>query len=331
MSEPASPCFAKYLCPFYIMTHLKRIAAFALALQFASPLMAQNRTTLPVEGGLLAYRTYGEGEPMVIVGGFAGLSSDYLEPLAIELGKRYRTYLIDQRGTGRSEGFWVDTSTVNNTTVSADVDALRKHLKVRSWTVAGHAWGGSVAITYAALYPSSVRALLLLGPTGIDLQFFNYYHTNVMQRLNAQDSAYYRSADQYTQTDKNKALFIRFHATLPAYFKNRSNVASISSTITEQSYRGAVSQVYWQAFINSNPPYAQIFSKNRLPVLIIQGNEDPVDKRTADRIAQVIRGARIEMIRSSGAFPWIEQPRSFWSKVDTFQKTRQKASSPGKK
>ncbi len=281
---------------------------------------SQTIATLPVDGAVLSYREYGKGDPLVIVGGLAGVSGDYLVPLAEEFGKRYRTFLIDMRGTGGSSIIRLDSGNVNARSVAADLETLRGHLKIKQWIVVGHAWGGTVALNYAGLYPRGIRGLLLVGPTGIDLRFFDYYNLNIGARMTREDSTLFnqwRHVGRWSP-QRPKAKLEQFRAMLGGYVVDRKVLPALRSAINEHTYISAVAEVYWTAFIDHSPPLHDILPSFTAPSLIIQGDKDPVDKRTADRIRKPLKVARYKEIKACGAFPWLEQPKEFWSAANVF-------------
>src|SRR5687767_4997749 len=75
---------------------------------------------------------------------------------------RYRIVLFDQRGCGRSTP---RAELTDNTTqhLVADIEALRKHLRIERWLVFGGSWGSTLALAYAQAHVSSVTALVLRG------------------------------------------------------------------------------------------------------------------------------------------------------------------------
>jgi proline iminopeptidase len=284
--------------------------------------LGQTGGTIPVDGATLFYREFGSGQPLVIVGGLAGASNDYLVSLAQQMGTRFRTILIDMRGTGGSTITRLDTSNVSPRRVAEDLEALRKHLQIKSWIVVGHAFGGSVALTYAVLFPTGIRALLLVGPTGIDLNFFNYYSVNIGARMSKEDSAMFnewRNISPWSPR-KPKAKLEQFRASLGGYFVDRRHLAGVRDMITERTYVAAVAETYWSAFMDHTPRMHDLLPTLKVPAIIIQGDQDPVDRRTADRIRSALKTAKYKEVRSSGAFPWLERPKDFWTAADLFLK-----------
>ena len=74
----------------------------------------------------------------------------------------YRMVLFDQRGSGRSTPY---ASLDHNTTwhLVADVERLRKHLKIERWQLFGGSWGSTLSIAYAQSHPQRVNGLILRG------------------------------------------------------------------------------------------------------------------------------------------------------------------------
>lgn len=76
--------------------------------------------------------------------------------------KRYRIILFDQRGCGHSTPF---ASLANNTTADllGDMEAIRQHLGIQQWVVAGGSWGSTLALAYAEQFPEHCLGLILRG------------------------------------------------------------------------------------------------------------------------------------------------------------------------
>ena len=78
---------------------------------------------------------------------------------------RYMAVLFDQRGSGRSTPLAGEraASLLVNTTdhLLDDIEALRRHLGVERWVVAGFSWGTTLGLAYAPRHPERVEALVL--------------------------------------------------------------------------------------------------------------------------------------------------------------------------
>ena len=109
------------------------------------------------------YEQYGnsDGKPALFVhggpgGGSSRIQSRFWDP------RKYRVVLFDQRGCGKSKPH---ASLENNTTwhLVADMERLRKHLKIQRWQVFGGSWGSTLALAYAQTHREAVSELVLRG------------------------------------------------------------------------------------------------------------------------------------------------------------------------
>jgi len=75
---------------------------------------------------------------------------------------RYRIVLFDQRGAGRS---LPEAELEGNTTAHlvADMEALRRHLRLERWVVFGGSWGSTLALAYGQAHPERCIAFVLRG------------------------------------------------------------------------------------------------------------------------------------------------------------------------
>ena len=125
----------------------------------------------PYESGLLDldghHKMYWEisgnprGVPVVFLHGGPGAGASpahrrFFDP------EYYRIIIFDQRGSGRSIPF---AETENNTTqhLVADMEKLRKHLKINKWLMLGGSWGSALALAYGIEYPKRIIGFVLRG------------------------------------------------------------------------------------------------------------------------------------------------------------------------
>ena len=101
------------------------------------------------------------GKPVVFLHGGPGAGCDARARRFFDPG-RYRIFLFDQRGCGRSRPH---ASLEHNTTwdLVADIERLREHFGVECWQVFGGSWGSTLAIAYAETHPTRVSELVLRG------------------------------------------------------------------------------------------------------------------------------------------------------------------------
>lgn len=101
------------------------------------------------------------GKPVVFVhggpgGGVSPATRGFFNP------EQYRIIQFDQRGCGKSRPH---ACLEENTTwdLIADMEKIRKMLKIEQWLVFGGSWGSTLALAYAQKHPNRVTELVLRG------------------------------------------------------------------------------------------------------------------------------------------------------------------------
>ena len=117
-----------------------------------------------LDGLTLEYEASGVGEPVVLIHG--SLIADAFRPLLAQpsLAGRYRLIGYRRRGYAGSSG---PPGPVSAAQQAADCLALLRHLGVERAHVAGHSFGGAIALQLALDTPGLVHSLAVLEPAGI--------------------------------------------------------------------------------------------------------------------------------------------------------------------
>jgi pimeloyl-ACP methyl ester carboxylesterase len=115
-------------------------------------------------GRLLAWRTQGEGPPLLLVNGYAATAADWDPGFLAGLAASRTVLLPDNRGVGASTPGDLAGLTVGS--LAADLDVLLDHLGIDRLAVAGWSMGGMIAQEFAARSPGRVSALVLLSTDG---------------------------------------------------------------------------------------------------------------------------------------------------------------------
>jgi pimeloyl-ACP methyl ester carboxylesterase len=99
-----------------------------------------------------------KGRPLVLLHGVASTSRIWLliGPL---LAERFRVFALDERGHGETDK---PDSGYDFATVVGDLAAFTDTLGLERPVVAGHSWGGNVALEYAATHPERPAGLVLV-------------------------------------------------------------------------------------------------------------------------------------------------------------------------
>jgi len=118
----------------------------------------------------IAYLDAGEGEPIVLVHGFASTKEvNWVQPGWVSTLNRAgrRVVALDNRGHGASSKLY-DPAAYHSATMADDVRALLDHLKIARADIMGYSMGARITAFLAVRHPERVRSAIL-GGLGIRL------------------------------------------------------------------------------------------------------------------------------------------------------------------
>ena len=107
------------------------------------------------------YSSIGKGSVIVLLHGFLENSTMWKEIIPF-LSNKNRVISIDLLGHGASGNIGYVHAMEDQAEM---VKAVLNHLKLRKFTLIGHSMGGYVGLTFAELFPNSVRGLCLMNST----------------------------------------------------------------------------------------------------------------------------------------------------------------------
>ena len=110
------------------------------------------------DGTRIHYEIRGQGAPLALIFGYAGSSRGWGEPFLKLLETRFRTILIDNRGTGESDKPEKPFSMAD---MAADAASVLDHAGVERAHVMGISMGGMIAQEFALNHPARLRGLVL--------------------------------------------------------------------------------------------------------------------------------------------------------------------------
>ncbi|MBK9983709.1 MAG: alpha/beta fold hydrolase [Saprospiraceae bacterium] len=165
-----------------------KIFTFIICLFVVSVCTAQTEGIIKsVDAAPIYYRTFGSGQPLLIINGGPGMNSNGFENLARKLSEHYKTIIYDQRGTGKSILPILDSTTITMDLMIEDVESLRKFFKLDSWSILGHSFGGMLASYYATKYPEHIDKMILSSSGGIDLGLLSYVNDAISSKLSSEE------------------------------------------------------------------------------------------------------------------------------------------------
>jgi pimeloyl-ACP methyl ester carboxylesterase len=113
----------------------------------------------------IAYLDEGEGEPIVLIHGFASTKEvNWVNPAWVSTLTRAgrRVIALDNRGHGASAKLY-EPAAYHSAIMADDVRALLDHLKIERADVMGYSMGARIAAFLALAHPSRVRSVILGG------------------------------------------------------------------------------------------------------------------------------------------------------------------------
>ncbi|PHZ84713.1 prolyl aminopeptidase [Paremcibacter congregatus] len=235
-----------------------------------------------------------EGQPVLYLHGGPGMGSSaghrrYFDPA------KYRIIQFDQRGAGKS---LPHACLIENTTwdLVEDIERIRVALGIVHWHVFGGSWGSTLAIAYAARYPTHVTAL---GLRGIFLcrkkelawmyqEGANYVYPDQWEKYSAPIpehqrhdyiSAYYRqltSADPAVQKRAARA-WTEWELAMMNMIPSENAPASVSDDFLLAAARIECHYFYHNIFSDDDAALLASVEKLRhIPAVMVQGRHDMV-------------------------------------------------------
>lgn len=274
-------------------------------------------------GVQLYYRQVGAaGEPVVLVHGGPGLTSDYLADDLMPMARKHSLLIFDQRGIGRST-LVSDSASLSAQRYVEDLEAIRKHLGLEQLTLLGHSWGAAPAGLYAMQYPERVRRMILVGTIpaakGELASAFQAMaagrDSGTLQRMS--ELARIRAAtpdDLPACREYYKLWFTPFFADGSAASRMKGDVCAGSP----ESLRNKPNVDKFTLASLGDWDWRASLGKAAAPTLIIHGERDPLPLESARKWATAMPNARLLALEGIGHFPHVEVPEVFFAAVDDF-------------
>lgn len=273
--------------------------------------------------GELAFQSFGEGFPVLIINGGPGISSSGFADLAQMLAENNRTIIYDQRGTGLSKLEKLDSRTINLDLMVEDMESLRKHLGYDKWIVLGHSFGGMLAYAYAVKYPERVQAMIQSHSGGLDLDILEEFDVYYQLSETYRDSLNHYSAkiqlgDSSEETARRRATILA-----RAYLFNDSLATGISGRFMNGNMR--INSLMWNDLSQNNFDLSAELSKFNKPVLILNGRNEVAPIRLAEKAHKILPNSSLVIMDRCGHYGWLDRPDIYLTEVSEFLKQHSKS------
>jgi pimeloyl-ACP methyl ester carboxylesterase len=246
----------------------------------------------------IRWDSHGAGTPLLLIQGL-GYGRWGWDPVVPSLAERYRVLTFDNRGIGES-----DKPPGPYTARAMADDALQvlDEAGVERAHVLGASLGGMIAQEVAVMAPGRVEKLVLCCTTA-------------------------GGSDAYPLPEATIKLFAEAPTLAPEVALRRfvenalgaSPPAGLVDGLFARRVANPPDPVGWQAQAAAGTTFGGVDGVVGAPTLILQGTEDNVvDARNAEVLAQAIPGARVELIAGTGHLFFWEQPETFLAHVMEF-------------
>ena len=240
----------------------------------------------------------GKGVPVLLIHGLPGTAEDWNAVTALLPGRR--TIAVDRPGFGYSSGGYVPFDRQLST-----LAALMGRLGIARAVIAGHSYGGTVALGFAERYPNRVAGLALIDAAagGLEIGFSNKVQAHLVKVLQAPVIRQVANATFGQLVLTFTARSGDNHAFSPQRVdpSHRHRLLAINMThgnleafAGEQlAATGAIRQV------------DAAIKRIRVPAIVLQGDRDKlVDPRFGRKIAATLPDAQLRMLHGGHMQPY---------------------------
>lgn len=236
----------------------------------------------------ICYKTTGNGQPVVLIHGFAEDSSIWDLQVA-SLKNKFLLILPDLPGSGRSA--FINKTGIRIEDYAEIIKSILNAENIGKTVMIGHSMGGYITLAFAEKYPQMLSAFGLL-----------------------HSSAYADNAEK-VETRKKAIEFIRKNGTtaflktsIPGLFYDKSNSAPVDALIDKGSTMLPEALIqYYEAMI-ARPDRTKILKETNLPVLFIIGEHDQaVPFKQSLEQCHLPHCSHISILRESAHMSMIEE------------------------
>jgi proline iminopeptidase len=270
---------------------------------------------ITINGCNLYYEIHGneQGETIFFIHGAPGLG-DCRADLAVfsSLGSDYRLVFLDMRGSGRS----AEVPPYTHEQWTADIDELRKYLKVDKIIIHGGSYGGFLSLEYVLRYPQHVSRVLLRDTAAN--QKYHYLSVEKAMAANLPDVTEDLLDRLFSgRVTSNAELKDMFAAILPLYTveQNPEKVKQRAESI----FYHYETHNYAFNVIRPNYDISEQLNTISCPVLINVGRHDwvtPVE--CSVELADKIPNSTLIIYENSGHSPHAEENQLYLENVKKF-------------
>jgi proline iminopeptidase len=277
---------------------------------------------IEVPDGKIWYQTVGEGEPLLLLHGGPGATSNYLETIMVLSEAGFQVVRYDQLGSGQSDKPADDTLWAVDR-FCREVDAVRDALGFERMHLLGQSWGAFLALEYALSQPERLQTVTLYSGAASTVQCFEGMNSlrNRLPPETVMTMAKFESKRDYNNPEYLAAVQVLLdrhlcrvqpwpdvltrsmkEMGLPVYHTMWGpNEFTLTGTLAPWDRRDRLSEI-------------------ETPTLIICGRYDEVVPACSETMHAGIRGSQLEIFEESSHLCHMEEPEKFFRILARFLK-----------
>ena len=249
----------------------------------------------------LNYKSFGAGEPVVILHGLFGMLDNW-QTIAKKLADKHKVFIVDQRDHGRSP----HTDAINYPLMADDLLNFLDDHSIYDPTIIGHSMGGKTAMQLALDYPDMLEKLVI-----VDIAPVKYagHHDAIFESLLSVDLS---KATSRKEVEQQLETMIKTYSVRQFLMKNLTRNGSggyswkMNLPILYRDYRDLLEDVDGQL------PFAK-------PSLFIRGGQSEyVPDETIPLIHERFPGAEIVTFPGAGHWVHADVPNELLAEIRHF-------------
>lgn len=293
--------------------------------------MSALRETVGLPGGRRAsYEVVGSGEPALYFQGGPGFSASLLRDDAELLADRFAVHLIDAPGSGGSSPP-EDPSGYDHIGHARFYDEVREALGIETATIMGISFGGTVAVTYAALFPQSTTRCVAIATRVTGEEVAGEESAAEMQELLARhaDAPWFEAAREVWDTWTERVLAATdsrevdemMAVVLPLYAADpeRPGMQQMIAIWRRDARTNLDAVKVWESGLWQRIDVRPLLADVRAPTLVLAGELDLICGPTQARaLGAALPHATVVIIPDCGHFIGAEAPIEFKQAIAAF-------------
>ncbi|MGB3184043.1 MAG: alpha/beta hydrolase [Cyclobacteriaceae bacterium] len=279
-------------------------------------LLADNETEK-----VLSYRTQGSGPAVYLLADGPGMSSHYLDEVGEAFaGKGFTAVVPESRHAS-----YFGTLSEGDITLDSyveDIESLRSSRGDKEIILFGHKWGAILAMAYLTKYGGNVKKVVLSGPAGAHLGYFQSYGQRLVQKVSPyEQNLVEKLRDSIDNGGDRQVLsreILRVTSIAMLHNKEKHSQDLEDRFISKTDFNEDVYSTMIKHMRSSGYDLRDDLNRFYRPVLVVQGEFDLSGQHHAMGLSDDFPDGSFKMIQESAAYPWIENSQEYYNAIFNF-------------